>query len=70
MANSKGYSTEIVTGVTLGDDNVTATATDVSGNTSMFTCYPIPVPSLIWPLSGRTITMKDLMAAQNHPSLE
>ena len=53
-ADSKGRFTKVVTGVTLGDDNVTATATDASGNTSMFTCYPIPIPSLVWPLSGTT----------------
>jgi hypothetical protein len=52
MADDEGYFTLVVTGVTLGDDNVTATATDGAGNTSMFTCYPIPIPSLIWPLSG------------------
>jgi hypothetical protein len=38
----------------MSDDNVTATATDASGNTSMFTCYPIPIPELVWPLSGTT----------------
>jgi hypothetical protein len=38
----------------LGGDNVTATATYASGNTSMFTCYPIPIPNLVWPISGTT----------------
>jgi len=38
----------------LGDDNVTATATDASDNTSMFNCYPIPIPNLVWPISGTT----------------
>ncbi len=53
-ADSDGCFTRVITGVTLGDDNVTATATDASGNTSMFTCHPIPLPNLVWPLSGNT----------------
>lgn len=54
-ADDEGYFALMVTGATLGDDNVTATATDGAGNTSMFTCYPIPIPSLIWPLSGSSV---------------
>jgi hypothetical protein len=53
-ADSDGYFTRVITEVVLGDDNVTATATDASANTSMFTCYPIPFPNLVWPLSGNT----------------
>lgn len=34
------------------DHNVTATATDADGNTSEFGSYPLPRPTLIWPLSG------------------
>lgn len=33
------------------DDNVTATATDANGNTSEFGSYPLPRPTLVWPLS-------------------
>ena len=47
-----GAFTLYVTNSISDDDNVTATATDANGNTSEFGCYPLPRPTLVWPLSG------------------
>jgi hypothetical protein len=55
VADAKGAFILILTNTVPADNNVTATATDAEGNTSEFGCYPLPRPTLVWPLSATPV---------------
>jgi len=55
VADAKGAFILIVANTIPADNNVTATATDTEGNTSEFGCYPLPRPTLVWPLSAAPV---------------